>query len=205
MGVKERRDRERTEIRANMLAAVRETAAEDGWQNVSIRRIAERTEYSPTLLYQYFDSKEALIHEIRRVGYDDLLARLKLISKKGGDPKDQLRRMARANIDEAFDQPEVFKSMLGMDGTPCDPPVGATSHQEIGALLSATMHAASAKPVPPRGRNESDAHAEAFYAAVQGVITMYLNGLLPGGRRRALKTIDRVVDGLLAGWFPATE
>jgi AcrR family transcriptional regulator len=205
MGVKERRDRERTEIRANMLGAVREIAAEDGWQNVSIRRIAERTEYSPTLLYQYFESKEALVHEIRRLGYDDLLARLQFVTKKSSDPKDQLRRMARANIDEAFDQPEVFKSMLGMDGTPCDPPAGATSHQDIGVLLSATMQAASEKPALPGARGESDAHAEAFFAAVQGVVTMYLNGLLPGGRRRALKTIDRVVDGLLAGWFPEAD
>jgi AcrR family transcriptional regulator len=187
-----------------MLRATREIAAVDGWHNVSIRRIAERTEYSPTLLYQYFESKEALVHEIRRAGYDDLLARLKSVVEKGGEPKEQLRRMARANIDEAFDQPEVFKSMLGMDGTPCDPPAGATSHQDVGILLSVTMHAASAKPAQGV-RSESDAHAEAFFVAVQGVVTMYLNGLLPGGRRRALKTVDRVVDGLLAGWFPATN
>ncbi len=181
-----------------MLAAVRDIAATDGWQAVSIRKIAERTEYSPTLLYQYFESKDAVVHEIRRQGYDELLARMIVATKREVDPTSLLRRLARVNVDAAFDQPEVFKAMLGMDGTPCDPPAEATAHIEIGLLLRSNIQAASPAIVTSA---DLDGYTEAFYSSVQGVITMYLNDLLPGGHKRAVKTVERIVDGLVSGWF----
>jgi AcrR family transcriptional regulator len=195
VGVKERRERNRTEMRSVMLTAVREIAAADGWQTVSIRKIAERIEYSPTLLYQYFESKDAVVHEVRRQGYDDLLARLLVSTKRETDPRQQLRLMARANVDIAFEQPEVFKAMLGMDGTPCDPPPGATAHHEIAKLIRATIELAAPSA------SDLEGATEAYFCAVQGVVTMYLNDLLPGGRKRAMKTADRIVEGLTLGWF----
>jgi AcrR family transcriptional regulator len=199
VGVRERRDRERSEMRAAMLTAVREIAASEGWQTVSIRKIAERVEYSPTLLYQYFESKDAVVHEIRKQGYEELLARMVRSVKNEVDPRLQLRRLALANVEAAFDQPEVFKAMLGMDGTPCDPPPDATAPTEIAALLRDTLaRAGAARSVTA---SELDGRTEAFFAAIQGVVTMYLNDLLPGGRKRALKAAERIVDGLTSGWF----
>jgi AcrR family transcriptional regulator len=197
MGVKERRDRERAEVRATMLNAVREIAAADGWQTVSIRKVAERTEYSPTLLYQYFESKDAVVHEIRRQGYDDLLARLVAVVKKEADPHKRLVLIARADVELAFEQPEVFKAMLGMDGTPCDPPPDATAHKEIGLLIRECLALLAESSLPP---GELDLRAESFFSAIQGVVTMYLNELLPGGRKRALKIAECVADGLAKSW-----
>jgi AcrR family transcriptional regulator len=199
MGAKERRERERTEMRTAMLTAVREIAATEGWPAVSIRRIAERTEYSPTLLYQYFASKDALVHQIRRHGYEDLLAAMLKAAAKQTDPLAQLRAVAVANVETAFEQPEVFKAMLGMDGTPCDPPPDATAHQEIATLLRNILTRAASSA----SNATLDGWTEAFFAAVQGVVTMYLNELLPGGKRRAIKTVHHVVDGLTTGWFTA--
>jgi AcrR family transcriptional regulator len=201
MGVRERRDRDRSEMRSAMVTAVREIAASDGWSTVSIRKIAERTEYSPTLLYQYFESKNAVVHEIRRLGYEDLLERLQAAERKSGDARQKLRLLAKANVDLAFEQPEVFKAMLGMDGTPCDPPPDATAPAEIADLIRRTLQEAA-------GGNallsaELDGCTEAFFAAVQGVVTTFLNELLPGGRKRAQKTVDRIVTGLVDGWFGA--
>src|SRR5215831_17182373 len=61
MGFKERRDRERTEMRQAILHAASEIAAQEGWHAVTIRRVAERIEYSPPTIYEYFESKEALL------------------------------------------------------------------------------------------------------------------------------------------------
>ncbi len=202
MGVRERRDRERSEIRSAMVTAVREIAASDGWPTVSIRKIAERTEYSPTLLYQYFESKDAVVHEIRRLGYEDLLDRLQAAERKGDNARQRLHLLAKANVDLAFEQPEVFKAMLGMDGTPCDPPPDATAPAEIARLIRRTLEEVAGADA--QSAAELDGLTEAFFAAVQGVVTMFLNDLLPGGRKRALRTADRIVTGLVAGWFVAT-
>src|SRR6202011_1127490 len=76
MGVKERRDRERLEMRRAILDAAREIAAQEGWQAVTIRRVAEKIEYSPPTIYEYFQSKEAILeaemHEAFRLLMDAL-------------------------------------------------------------------------------------------------------------------------------------
>jgi AcrR family transcriptional regulator len=202
VGVKERRARERSEIREAMLAAVREIAAGEGWPAVSIRKIAERTEYSPTLLYQYFDSKDAVVHEIRNQGYEELLARYLVVIKREREPVECVHRLARVTIETAFEQPEVYKAMLGMDGTPCDPPRDATAHLEIGRLIRSSVQTLL-DPDPASGQvasSQIDAYSEALFAALQGIVTMYLNELLPGGKKRALKTADLLVGGLIVGW-----
>ena len=65
MGIKERRDRERQEIKQAILTAAREIAAVEGWQSVTIRKVAERIEYSPPTIYEHFANKEAILLELR--------------------------------------------------------------------------------------------------------------------------------------------
>jgi Bacterial regulatory proteins, tetR family len=51
MGIKQHRERERQEIRQRILSAAREIAAEEGWQAVTTRKVAERIEYSQSTIY----------------------------------------------------------------------------------------------------------------------------------------------------------
>jgi AcrR family transcriptional regulator len=64
MGVLERRQREKTTLRREILAAARELIAKEGYESVSMRKIAERIEYSPTTIYLYFRDKEELVREV---------------------------------------------------------------------------------------------------------------------------------------------
>ena len=64
MGVKERRERERSETREKILDTARELFVEEGFDGVSMRKIAERVEYSPTAIYMHFADKEQLFMEI---------------------------------------------------------------------------------------------------------------------------------------------
>src|SRR5688572_33432310 len=58
MGTKERQDRERQAVTAAILTAARDLFVAEGYQSVSIRKIAERIEYSPAAIYSYFASKD---------------------------------------------------------------------------------------------------------------------------------------------------
>ena len=58
MGIRERRERAKQDMKQNILGAAREIAAQEGWQAVTIRKVAELVEYSPPTLYEYFDSKD---------------------------------------------------------------------------------------------------------------------------------------------------
>ena len=64
MGTQERRERERAGVRRRIMAAARRLFAAQGYEAVSMRRIADAIEYSPTAIYLHFRDKHALVREI---------------------------------------------------------------------------------------------------------------------------------------------
>src|SRR5579863_9246935 len=61
MGVQERRAREKKELRQEILDAARDLFVREGFENVSMRKIAEKIEYSATTIYLYFQDKAELL------------------------------------------------------------------------------------------------------------------------------------------------
>ena len=61
MGTKERREREKEEIRQKILDAARELFVQEGYDAVSMRKIAEKIEYSPTAIYLHFKDKRSVL------------------------------------------------------------------------------------------------------------------------------------------------
>ncbi len=70
MGIKERQERGREAVRSSILDAARELFVTDGFEQVSIRKIAERIEYSPAAIYGYFPSKDDIFvdRSVPRIG-----------------------------------------------------------------------------------------------------------------------------------------
>jgi len=84
LGIKERRQRQRQELRAGILAAAREIASSEGWQAVTIRKIAALIEYSPPVIYEYFASKEEILLESMRTGYAEQLRAVEAAGEAAG-------------------------------------------------------------------------------------------------------------------------
>lgn len=74
MGVKERHEREREAVARGILDAARELFVAEGYQNVSIRKIAEKIEYSPAAIYGYFASKDDIFLALAEEGFRLLFA-----------------------------------------------------------------------------------------------------------------------------------
>ena len=88
MGIKERQERDREAVRRSILDAARELFVAEGFQNVSIRKIAERIEYSPAAIYGYFASKDDIFFALAEEGFRLL-----------GDPSTSDRRDHLAGLD----------------------------------------------------------------------------------------------------------
>src|SRR6059058_2976758 len=94
MGIKERQERDREAVRRAILDAARELFVAEGFRNVSIRKIAERIEYSPAAIYSYFPSKDDIFFALAEEGF-------RLLGHPGaapraaveGDPVDAIRAM----------------------------------------------------------------------------------------------------------------
>jgi AcrR family transcriptional regulator len=69
MGIKERQERDREAVRRAILDAARDLFTTEGYRNVSIRKIAERIEYSPAAIYSYFPSKDDIFFALAEEGF----------------------------------------------------------------------------------------------------------------------------------------
>ncbi|HSE38996.1 MAG TPA: TetR/AcrR family transcriptional regulator, partial [Blastocatellia bacterium] len=96
MGSKQRREREKEALRQDILDAARELFVNEGYENVSMRRVAEKIEYSPTTIYLYFEDKASLLYAICEETFAKLAKRMEAIGKEGDDPIEVLRKGCRA-------------------------------------------------------------------------------------------------------------
>ena len=111
MGTKERREREREQLRGLILDAAREMFVERGYEGVSMRKIAEKIEYSPTAIYQHFKDKDALVREICRVDSQKLTEELKS-SGAVEDPMERLMACGMAYARFAVENPNHYKMLF---------------------------------------------------------------------------------------------
>lgn len=117
MGVTERRHRQKEELRLEILAAAGELFAKEGYENVSMRRIAEKIEYSPTTIYLYFRDKRELIDEICNQTFALLSKRLEKVNEAGEDPVERLKAGLKAYIEFGIKHPDQYRVAFM---TPCD-------------------------------------------------------------------------------------
>jgi AcrR family transcriptional regulator len=111
MGIKERQDRERHAVHAAILDAARDLFVSEGYRNVSIRKIAERIEYSPAAIYSYFPSKDDIFFALAEEGFHRLDEKVR--SALGPeDPLEEVRACWWAYYEFSKEQREFFELMF---------------------------------------------------------------------------------------------
>lgn len=115
MGVKERRVRERESLRQEILDAARDLFVREGYQHVSMRRVAEKIEYSPTTIYLYFKDKSELLHCLCEETFAKLLQTLEALGEGRADPLTRLRRGLRAYVEFGLKHPNHYKVAFLID------------------------------------------------------------------------------------------
>jgi AcrR family transcriptional regulator len=111
MGTKERQDRERQAVTASILDAARDLFVAEGYQSVSIRKIAERIEYSPAAIYSYFASKDDIFLALAEEGFHRLDEKVRS-AMRTGDPLDDVRANWWAFYEFSQEQPAYFQLMF---------------------------------------------------------------------------------------------
>ena len=111
MGSKERREREREEIRQRILDAARELFAREGYDAVSMRKIAEAIEYSPTAIYVHFVDKAALMRELCHQDFGRMAEGNRAVFEID-DPVERIRELGYHYIRFAVSHPNHFRLMF---------------------------------------------------------------------------------------------
>lgn len=110
MGVKERKARQKKFLRQEILDAASELFVKEGYENVSMRRIAEKIEYSPTTIYLYFRDKAELLEQVCQETFARLSDVLARIQELPGDPVERLKRGLIAYIKFGLENPHHYRA-----------------------------------------------------------------------------------------------
>ena len=114
MGVKERKARQKKFLRQEILDAASELFVKEGYENVSMRRVAEKIEYSPTTIYLYFRDKAELLEQVCQDTFARLSHVLTRIQELPGDPVARLKRGLIAYIEFGLENPHHYRATFMM-------------------------------------------------------------------------------------------
>ena len=203
MGVKERQERDREQVRRSILAAAQELFVAEGYRNVSIRKIAEKVEYSPAALYSYFPSKDDLFFALAEEGFRKLFEFTNEPEVTAGEPLAAIRHGFLRYYQFSRAHPEYFDLMF------VDRTVPKISHEWerfgfVGQMIDevrAVIKRGIDQGVFPAGTNP-DVAFHILWAAIHGPATAALcDRLAPDEDPDTLArdTLEAAIAGLRAG------
>jgi AcrR family transcriptional regulator len=198
MGLKDRREREKEALRQEILDAARDLFVEEGYENVSMRRIAERIDYSPTTIYLYFEDKSDLLFHICEETFTKLVAKSEKILAESSDPLTKVKKIGRNYVDFGLRHPNHYKvTFMVQHEHPEleDHYESSMGYRAFELLRSSVEECIRAKIFR---RINADVASQALWAGVHGITSLLI--AKPDYRWvDKQKTIDMVIDSMCAG------
>jgi AcrR family transcriptional regulator len=178
VGSSERRERERLKVRGKILDAARKLFVQQGYDAVTMRKIAKRIEYSATAIYIHFKDKESLLRELCTEDFQMLATAFQEVAAIE-DPVERLRRTGRAYVDFAVRYPNHYRMMF-MTPRPADFDPDEEGKGDVQkdayAFLVAVVEDAMAKGAFRKEWKDAELLAQVLWAGVHGVVSLHLVG-----------------------------
>ncbi|RKH43282.1 TetR/AcrR family transcriptional regulator [Corallococcus sicarius] len=114
MGSAERKERQRAELREQILRVARDMVMKEGFGALSMRKLADAVEYAPATLYLHFENRDAIARELCVRGFQELLAVLEPAAACE-EPVERLSRLADAYVTFGLKQPETYRLVFMED------------------------------------------------------------------------------------------
>ncbi len=110
MGIAERKVRQRLDLKQRVLEAAEELFVKDGYRNVSMRKIAEKIEYSPTTIYRLFRNKADVMDHLIAEGYSGVYRRYEeILAHRPDSPLETLNQIITEYVAFALENPNHYE------------------------------------------------------------------------------------------------
>ena len=198
MGTKERRAREKEQLRRQIIDAARELFVSEGYENVSMRKIADKIEYSPTVIYLYFKDKADLLDSACQETLLGLLDTVELLKRDKSDPVEALRKSGRAYVEFGLEYPQDYKLTFVI--RPQFQKGLGLEEGSVGERVFSYLRAMVAECVRQKAFRQVDVETtgQALWSAVHGVTLLLID--FPDFPWTATdKLIDTVIDTMIEG------
>jgi AcrR family transcriptional regulator len=168
------RARRQGALRERALQAAVDLAREDGWSNVTMRKIADRIDYTHAALYAYFASKDEVLLALLRQGHQLLYARLDAARAAAPTPDAALFALMDAYWDFACEQPELYQVMHGLGGAAFSTAETRADGQQIAEPVAASIEAVLVHHgLAPHAVEQK---VELLWSTMHGLITLTMAG-----------------------------
>lgn len=108
MAIENRREREIEEMKELILSSASAIVASEGFEKLSIRKIAKSIEYSPAIIYHYFKDKEEIINILMQRGYKKIISAVSSVNTESLSIEERLTEMTKNYIYTALKMPDEF-------------------------------------------------------------------------------------------------
>ncbi|MCJ2165182.1 MULTISPECIES: TetR/AcrR family transcriptional regulator [unclassified Pseudodesulfovibrio] len=112
MSTQNRRERDKEKMRRSILDAAKRLFVKEGFDNVTLRRVASKIEYSPAAIYRYFKNKREILSVLREEGFARYVERQRVGIETISDPMERLREGGRQYVRFALREPEYYYLMF---------------------------------------------------------------------------------------------
>jgi AcrR family transcriptional regulator len=194
VGLQERRERERQATQQAILEAALEIASQDGWQAVTMRRVAKQIEYSPSAIYKYFEEKETIFQTLLIQGFQQLLTVLERIAAQESDPSERVLQIAAAYWDFVWQHPTVYQLMFDLQGRMHEIREAKATFLIVRTVIAEWSQANQASIV------DLDAAVEILWATMHGLVALTMSQHIAGGPTRGKALLFQTVNMLLLAW-----
>ncbi|SHL57381.1 transcriptional regulator, TetR family [Chitinophaga jiangningensis] len=111
MGITERKEREKAEMRRRIVDAAIDMFVAEGYEKVSIRNIADKIEYSPATIYLYYKDKDELLYDVQAEAFQKLADHFRA-HITSDDPLERLQQLVMSYLDFAREYEELYDLMF---------------------------------------------------------------------------------------------
>jgi AcrR family transcriptional regulator len=174
MGIIERKERGRIEMKRQILDAARTLFLEQGFEKTSIRNIADKIEYSPATIYLYFKDKDDLLLDLHNEAFGKFMIYLQSMSFLE-DPFERLVQMGRGYMNFGLENPELYHLMFLMtspiETLECRDQVWQHGHTSLNALKAIIIECID------KGffhSQDIEGLSMMIWATVHGLVTLHL-------------------------------
>jgi AcrR family transcriptional regulator len=194
MGTIERRQRLKDSIRNDILEAAWSLVSADGWEALSMRKIAGAIEYTAPVIYEHFHNKEALLLEFAKKGFRTLSAKVTAAKGSHRNPEKQLKAIADAYWDFAEQHSRLYQLMFGLGMPGCQITAAMPEQAKFRELVMEPME----RLIDNSGRKmNSCLKYHAFWSVIHGLIAIKLmaNPAIEGELNK--QVLDDAIDSFI--------
>jgi AcrR family transcriptional regulator len=215
MGIAERREREREQVRTLILEAARDILSEEGLAALSMRAIAERIEYSPATIYLYFRDKDELTQAIIEQGFERLQSctaeEVAALGPEAADPLERYGAMGRGYARFALESTAYFRVMFELPAVarlPCPSEAAVPEGRMPGGFSEVVETVRQALAAHQRTGVDPQRAAAIGWGLIHGLTSLYLSGHLREvveSNEEFLVLIEEAKHMIRAGGEPGAE